>query len=471
MGLKLEDCVLYAVTDTSWLRGQTLAQQVEAALRGGVTMVQLREKKLEGEALEREAREILAVCRKYGVPLLINDDVMLAGKIGAEGVHVGQSDMAAAQAREILGPDAIIGVTARTIEQAQAAEKAGADYLGSGAVFGTSTKKDAKPMDPAYFQKICESVSIPVVAIGGITADNIRQLQGRKMTGFAIVSGIFAADDIEAQTKKLWKDAQALCLPGQPQRLRARVEKSRPVVQCITNIVTVNDCANALLAIGGSPTMAHHPEEMADFAAVSDALVCNMGATESLEAMMAAGLASKNGNTEKTKRPIVIDPVGCASSAFRRGKCLELIKAVQPSCIRGNAAEIRALATDHDTGRGVDDLETETPYAARSAMDLARKTGAIVVASGETDYVTDGIRLYEVKGGTAWMSRVTGTGCMLSSLLGAFLAVENSALSAAACCAMMNACAERALAETVRRQGGTGTFHICLMDALSGGIR
>ena len=465
MGLKLEDCILYAVTDTSWLRGQTLAQQVEAALRGGATMVQLREKELEGEALEQEAREILAVCRKYGVPLLINDDVMLAKKIGAEGVHVGQSDMAAAEARSILGPDAIIGVTARTIEQAQAAEKAGADYLGSGAVFGTSTKKDAKPLDPAYFQQICESVSIPVVAIGGITANNIRQLEGRKMSGFAIVSGIFAAQDIEAQTKKLWKEAQELCLSGGSERLRALVEKRRPVVQCITNIVTVNDCANALLAIGGSPTMAHHPEEMADFAAVSDALVCNMGATESLDAMMAAGMASKNG------RPVVIDPVGCASSAFRRGKCLELIKAVQPSCIRGNAAEIKALATDHNTGRGVDDLEAETPDAARSAMDLARKTGAIVVASGETDYIADGIRLYEVKGGTAWMSRVTGTGCMLSSLLGAFLAVENSALSAAACCAMMNTCAEKALAETAGRQGGTGTFHICLMDALSGRIQ
>ena len=465
MGLKLEDCILYAVTDTSWLRGQTLAQQVEAALRGGATMVQLREKELEGEALEQEAREILAVCRKYGVPLLINDDVMLAKKIGAEGVHVGQSDMAAAEARSILGPDAIIGVTARTIEQAQAAEKAGADYLGSGAVFGTSTKKDAKPLDPAYFQQICESVSIPVVAIGGITANNIRQLEGRKMSGFAIVSGIFAAQDIEAQTKKLWKAAQELCLPGGSERLRALVEKRRPVVQCITNIVTVNDCANALLAIGGSPTMAHHPEEMADFAAVSDALVCNMGATESLDAMMAAGMASKNG------RPVVIDPVGCASSAFRRGKCLELIKAVQPSCIRGNAAEIKALATDHNTGRGVDDLEAETPDAARSAMDLARKTGAIVVASGETDYIADGIRLYEVKGGTVWMSRVTGTGCMLSSLLGAFLAVENSALSAAACCAMMNTCAEKALAETAGRQGGTGTFHICLMDALSGRIQ
>ena len=452
MGLKLEDLVLYAVTDTSWLRGQTLVQQVEAALRGGVTMVQLREKELKGEALEREAGEILTLCRQYGVPLLINDDVMLAKKIGADGVHVGQDDMAASEARTILGPDAIVGVTARTVEQAKAAEEAGADYLGSGAVFGTSTKKDAKPMDHAFFQKICESVSIPVVAIGGITADNIRQLKGRKMSGFAIVSGIFAAQDIEAQTHKLWKEAQELCLPGQDRRLREQVEKRRPVVQCITNIVTVNDCANALLAIGASPTMAHHPGEMADFAAVSDALVCNMGA----------------------RRPIVIDPVGCASSSFRRGKCLELIKAVHPACIRGNAAEIRALAVDHDTGKGVDDLESTGSYISdnvRAVVELSRKTGAIVVASGETDYISDGIRVFEVRGGTSWMSRVTGTGCMLSSLLGAFLAIENSALSAAACCSMMKAGAEQALEETIRRQGGTGTFHICLIDALSGRIR
>ena len=552
MGLKLQDCLLYAVTDTGWLRGQTLAQQVEAALRGGVTMVQLREKTLKGEALEQEAREILALCRRYGVPLLINDDVMLAKKIGADGVHVGQDDMSASRAREILGQDAIVGVTARTVEQALAAEKAGADYLGSGAVFGTSTKKDAKPMDPAYFQQICESVSIPVVAIGGITADNIRQLEGRKMSGFAIVSGIFAAEDIEERSRYLWKQAQELCLRTQAERLRTAVGRRRPVVQCITNIVTVNDCANALLAIGASPTMAHHPEEMADFAAVSDALVCNMGATESLEAMMAAGLASriqksgasgtsrtprtsgteggeshhpeteKNGTAEASAakaakaagatgrtRPIVIDPVGCASSSFRRRKCLDLIRAVHPACIRGNAAEIRALAEGHNTGRGVDDLdaeraaaasgcpseaekyaarsrcmseteraaarsecpsETDIPDAVRAAMDLSFKTGAIVIASGETDYIVSGSRVYEARGGSAWMSRVTGTGCMLSSLLGAFLAVENSALSAAACCAMMKDCGEKALAATIGREGGTGTFHICLLDAMSGKI-
>lgn len=495
MSLKLENCLLYAVTDTSWLRGRTLAQQVEEALRGGATMVQLREKELQGEALEQEAREILALCRQYGVPLLINDDVMLAKKIGADGVHVGQDDMSAAKARELLGEDAVIGVTARTVEQAVAAQEAGADYLGSGAVFGTSTKKDAKPMDPAYFQQICESVSIPVVAIGGVTLDNIRELEGRKMSGFAIVSGIFAAEDIEARTRDLWKAAQELCLPGQVSRLKMEILRRHPVVQCITNIVTVNDCANALLAVGASPTMAHHPEEMEEFAAVCDALVCNMGATESLEAMMAAGKA----DTAGPSRPVVIDPVGCATSAFRRRKCLELIDAVHPACIRGNGAEIRALATDHRTARGVDDLflqeKTEGPAdkngqsgaeisedqpssdfslseeTVRCARQLSRMTGAIVIASGETDYVVCGDRVYSVRGGSAWMTRVTGTGCMLSVLLGAFLSVENSALSAAACCGMMNVCAERAQEHTAAEHGGTGTFRVHLIDELSGPIR
>lgn len=495
MSLKLENCLLYAVTDTSWLRGRTLAQQVEEALRGGATMVQLREKELQGEALEQEAREILAICRQYGVPFLINDDVMLAKKIGADGVHVGQDDMSAAKARELLGEDAIIGVTARTVEQALAAQEAGADYLGSGAVFGTSTKKDAKPMDPAYFQQICESVSIPVVAIGGVTLDNIRELEGRKMSGFAIVSGIFAAEDIETRTRDLWKAAQELCLPGQVSRLKMEILRRHPVVQCITNIVTVNDCANALLAVGASPTMAHHPEEMEEFAAVCDALVCNMGATESLEAMMAAGKA----DTAGPSRPVVIDPVGCATSAFRRRKCLELIDAVHPACIRGNGAEIRALATDHRTARGVDDLflqeKTEGPAdkngqsgaeisedqpssgfslseeTVRCARQLSRMTGAIVIASGETDYVVCGDRVYSVRGGSAWMTRVTGTGCMLSVLLGAFLSVENSALSAAACCGMMNVCAERAQEHTAAEHGGTGTFRVHLIDELSGPIR
>lgn len=210
MRLKKEQCLLYAVTDRSWLRGQTLAQQVEAALRGGATMVQLREKDLEEDAFEREARVIQDLCRSFHVPFLINDNVELAKRLDADGVHVGQSDEAADAVRAYLGPNKIIGVTAKTVQQALDAEKAGADYLGSGAVFGTSTKPDAIPLPLDRFQEICESVSIPVVAIGGITSENILQLEGRKMSGFAVVSGIFAAEDIEKETGKLLALAREL---------------------------------------------------------------------------------------------------------------------------------------------------------------------------------------------------------------------------------------------------------------------
>lgn len=195
---------LYAVTDRAWLGDETLYEQVEKALRGGATMVQIREKELLDEAhFEEEAKLIQKLCRTYQVPLIINDNVALAKRIDADGVHIGQSDMEMKNARAILGEDKIIGVTAKTIEQAQAAEAAGADYLGSGAVFGSSTKTDAKPMDHAVLAEICASVSIPVVAIGGITADNVELLEGRGMAGVAVVSGIFACPDIEAGTKHL----------------------------------------------------------------------------------------------------------------------------------------------------------------------------------------------------------------------------------------------------------------------------
>ena len=198
-----EQLKLYAVTDRSWIGNETLYGQVEKAIKGGATMVQLREKELDGAAFRQEAEDIIKLCRKYQVPFIVNDNVELAKSIGADGVHIGQSDMELARARELLGQDAIIGVTAKTVEQAKAAEAGGADYLGSGAVFGSSTKLDAKPMDHALLQEICESVHIPVVAIGGITGENVMELAGRGMAGVAVVSGIFACPDIEAGTRKL----------------------------------------------------------------------------------------------------------------------------------------------------------------------------------------------------------------------------------------------------------------------------
>ena len=194
---------LYAVTDRSWLGDETLYTQVEKALKGGATMIQIREKELDEAHFEQEAREIQQLCKSYKVPLIINDNVALAKRIHADGVHIGQSDMQLVSAREILGDDKIIGVTAKTVEQAKEAEASGADYLGSGAVFGSSTKTDAKPMDHALLQRICESVSIPVVAIGGITSGNAVRLSGRGIAGIAVVSGIFATPDIEAETRHL----------------------------------------------------------------------------------------------------------------------------------------------------------------------------------------------------------------------------------------------------------------------------
>ena len=194
---------LYAVTDRSWLRGRTLAQQVEEAIRGGATMIQLREKELDDEGFLQLALELKELCHRYQVPFIINDRVELALKIGADGVHVGQEDMKAQDVRALIGESMILGVTAKTVEQAVAAEKAGADYLGSGAVFGSATKTNALPLSREKLHEICCSVKIPVVAIGGIHRENILQLKDTGISGAAIVSGIFAAENIEAECREL----------------------------------------------------------------------------------------------------------------------------------------------------------------------------------------------------------------------------------------------------------------------------
>ena len=205
--------LLYAVTDRSWTGKQTLYEQVDAALKGGVTCVQLREKHLSKEAFLAEALELKELCHRYGVPLLINDDVEIALASQADGVHVGQSDMEAASARKLLGPDKIVGVTARTVEQAKAAEVAGASYLGSGAVFGSTTKEDARPLDHSVLKQITEAVSIPVVAIGGITKGNLPELHGTGVDGVALVSTIFSAFDIEAECRALKTLSQEMVKP------------------------------------------------------------------------------------------------------------------------------------------------------------------------------------------------------------------------------------------------------------------
>lgn len=198
-----ESMLLYAVTDRAWAEKLTLMEQVEEAIKGGVTCVQLREKELDDENFLEEAIEMKELCARYNVPFIINDNVDIAIKCKADGIHIGQKDMEAGNVRALVGDKMMIGVSAQTVEQAIAAEYAGADYLGVGAMFHTETKRDACEVSYQTLKEICETVSIPVVAIGGIKKSNILELVGTKVDGVALVSAIFAADDIEAECKEL----------------------------------------------------------------------------------------------------------------------------------------------------------------------------------------------------------------------------------------------------------------------------
>lgn len=207
---KKESMLLYAVTDRSWVGKQTLLDQVEAALKGGITCLQLREKDMNEVEFFYEAMEMRKLCTKYQVPFIINDNVDIAIRCRADGIHVGQSDMKTNKVRELVGDHMIIGVSVQTIEQAVEAYKAGADYLGVGAMFRTTTKLDASEVSYETLKEICKAVSIPKVAIGGINKSNIMNLSGTGVDGGALVSAIFAAKDIELECRELYSLSQKM---------------------------------------------------------------------------------------------------------------------------------------------------------------------------------------------------------------------------------------------------------------------
>lgn len=203
MNCDKKDLLLYAVTDRYWLNGRTLKEVVKESLDGGITFLQLREKMLDEDTFLEEARELQEISREYGVPFVVNDNVDIAIAMDADGVHVGQNDMEAGNVREKLGPDKVIGVSAQTVEQAILAEKRGADYLGVGAVFPTGSKDDADDVSYDTLKAICEAVSIPVIAIGGITEQNVLELAGSGICGIAVISAIYAQKNIRQSTENL----------------------------------------------------------------------------------------------------------------------------------------------------------------------------------------------------------------------------------------------------------------------------
>ena len=207
--------LLYAITDRMWLKeGQTLAQVTEQVLKNGATFLQIREKELPHDAFLAEARELSALAGRYHVPFVVNDDIDIAIACGADGVHVGQSDIVGKDVRAMIGPDKILGISANTVETAKAAQAAGADYIGVGAVFATTTKKDAKNLTVGELREIVTAVEIPVVAIGGISADNLLQLKGSGIDGVSVISAIFGQSDPGAATAHLLGLARELVAYG-----------------------------------------------------------------------------------------------------------------------------------------------------------------------------------------------------------------------------------------------------------------
>ncbi|OAA69435.1 thiamine-phosphate pyrophosphorylase [Cordyceps fumosorosea ARSEF 2679] len=356
---------VYLVTDSTptILGDRDLVAVVEAALRGGVTCVQYRDKHGEREAVVATARQLHALTRRRGVPLLINDRVEVAVEVGCEGVHIGQDDMSVQEARKLLGDGKIIGVTASTTKEAIKACQDGADYLGIGTVYATATKKDTKSIiGPAGVRAILTAMAayghggVPTVCIGGVNTSNATSVlaqassPSKSLEGIAVVSAVVAAADPAAAASQLAGAVATAAIPV---------------------VVVQNFAANVALAVGASPIMSNYAAEAADLAQLGGALVVNMG-TVTPEGLANYKQAVKAYND--AGRPIVLDPVGAGATTIRRAASAEMLALGRFAVIKGNAAEIQTLFGTSIAQRGVDSTaELTVPERARIAAALARR--------------------------------------------------------------------------------------------------
>lgn len=452
------DLSLYLVTDSTpaILGDKDLIEVVEDALRGGVTIVQYRDKHADTGRMVAVATKIRVVTQKYKVPLLINDRVDVCLAMGADGVHLGQDDMEASLARSLLGPDAIIGVTAASIDEAQAAIAADADYLGIGTMFATPTKTDTKSIIGTQGTRAildaCEigtARATPCVAIGSINASNVQRVlhqsavNENRLNGVAVVSAIMASTNPEAAARDLrslvdtfskayyvaeapgsQRSTDTASLVSQiPSIMKTHVESS---VLChnMTNTVVQNFAANVCLATGSSPIMSLNGPEATDLANLGGGLVINMGTVtpEILEVYL-AGMRAYNA----AGHPILFDPVGGGATSVRRAAIKRLLAGGYFSVIKGNEGEIGAVAgTSQAQQRGVDSGPSTSSAGDKASLVkmLAKRERCIVLMTGVTDYLSDGDRTVAIGNGSHWLGKITGSGCALGSVIAGYVAVH-----------------------------------------------
>ncbi|KAF4121244.1 thiamine-phosphate diphosphorylase / hydroxyethylthiazole kinase [Geosmithia morbida] len=499
------DYSLYLVTDSTpaILGDKDLCQVVEASLQGGVTCVQYRDKHSPRDVVVDTAKKLHDVTKRYGVPLLINDHVDVAVEVECEGVHIGQDDMEFQRAKKLLGDNKIIGVTASTVDEAKKAAAAGADYLGIGTVYATSTKKDTKSIiGPGGVSSILSALvsaghgSIQTVCIGGVNTSNARQVMSQSVSprkaldGIAIVSAIVAAEDPAAAARDL---AGQVISAKVPDVVRAVADKT-PLSHNMTNLVVQNFAANVGLAVGASPIMANYAEEAPDLAKLGGALVINMG-TVTPDGLKNYARALKAYN--EAGRPVLLDPVGyvlsasaphnrkahhitrvgvadklaflrAGATAVRRGAVKTLLSSGHFTVIKGNEGELLTLHGVSVTQRGVDSSsDLNLAQKAQLARDLARAhTPCVTLLTGVTDILSDGKRTIRVDNGHELLGMVTGTGCTLGTTVSAMIAAypADTLVAAVAGTAMFGVAAEMAAVRADVR--GPGTFVPAFIDEL-----
>ncbi|KAH7908426.1 Hydroxyethylthiazole kinase family-domain-containing protein [Hygrophoropsis aurantiaca] len=449
----MADYSLYLVTGRHLLsHGKVYAQALEEALQGGVTVVQVREKDLDTLEFLEIARQSKALCEKYKVPLIINDRIDIALAVQADGVHLGQTDMPVHVARSLLPPGALIGVSCNNVEHVKQAVHDGADYIGIGAVWSTTTKRLTSPVvgvrGVGTLLDALDASNIRTVAIGGISSSNLLRTlhgaissSGRRLDGVAVVSDIFASPDPFSAAKRL-RDIISLhnnhvlqqrSLTEVPSRytpdgiksgiinIMRLIRESSPLVHQITNVVVTNQSANATLALGASPIMATAPEEMYDLSRIPGALLINFGTVKDKEGMILAGQFAND-----AKKPVVFDPVGVGATQFRKTTAAELLGTWQASVIKGNAGELAALAESNEVqSKGVDSVGSGFADSASFVKALARKERCIVVLTGPTDWISDGDIVVRLDNGDKMLASITGSGCMVGTCIATFCAGAN----------------------------------------------
>lgn len=515
------DYSLYLVTDSTMLpKGTTLYSQVEAALENGVTLVQLREKETDTKRFIEEALEIQKLCKRFGVPLIINDRIDIALAIDADGVHVGQDDMPIPMVRKLVGPEKIVGWSVGYPHEVDQLAEWGPDmidYIGIGMVFPTNTKKNPKklPMGPSGVARILDTLQerdahwCRTVAIGGLHPNNIERvlyqcnsLDGqRSIDGISVVSDIMAAEDARSAAKNLRlllgrgrysfvdfplsnSTTGQKTLLHDTSLLIAQIAEARPLVHHMTNKVHQNFGANVTLALGSSPIMSEIKDEANDLAQVPHAsLLLNTGSVAPIDVLKEA-IDAYNSN----KRPIVFDPVGYSATETRRILNDTLLSHGQFTCIKGNTGEILSLAGMAGKMRGVDAHECEfgRDVLAQATRLVAFKFRTIAVCSGEFDFIADGTFegnyclskgskgmqpkdlpcVVVENGAIPIMGDITASGCSLGSTIACFLGgleQKGNAFDAVVSAVSLYKTAGK-LAST--RCQGSGTFHVQLIDAL-----